>query len=84
MLQCKIMSGDDACKAGEKLLGGGGGWDWHASRASSRERLQEIQNYSARIVIKPKPFDHIPPVLRDLHWLPIKSCIDYKVLCIIY
>ena len=24
------------------------------------------------------------PGLRDLHWLPVKRCIDYKVLCIIY
>ena len=48
------------------------------------ERLQKIQNYAARIVTKSKPFDHITPVLRDLHWLPVKRRIDYKVLCIIY
>jgi len=35
-------------------------------------RLQSIQNAAARLVTGAKKFDHITPVLRELHWLPIR------------
>ena len=48
------------------------------------ERLQKIQNIAARIVSGTKKRDHITPVLRELHWLPVKQRITYKVLCMTY
>ena len=46
--------------------------------------LQRIQNTAARIVTKSRKFDHITPTLMDLHWLPIKSRIDFKILLLCY
>ena len=43
--------------------------------------LQRVQNAAARLVAGIGTRDHITPVLRSLHWLPIKLRIQYK-LCV--
>ena len=43
------------------------------------DRIQRVQNAAARVVSLTKKFDHITPVLRDLHWLPIKERIKFKI-----
>ena len=48
------------------------------------ERLQKVQNKAARIVSRTRLSDHITPILNDLHWLPVKKRIDYKVLSLAY
>ena len=42
-------------------------------------RLQRVQNTLARFVTRTTKFDHITPVLRHLHWLPIQCRMEYKV-----
>ena len=42
-------------------------------------KLQRIQNNAARLVLKQPKRHHLSPLLIDLHWLPIKARIDYKV-----
>ena len=46
------------------------------------KRLQRLQNHAARIVSRIGKYDHIQPVLKHLHWLPIKARIDFKTLLI--
>ena len=48
------------------------------------DRLQKIQNKAARIVTLSKPRDHITPVLKSLHWLPINKRIEFKIACVIF
>jgi hypothetical protein len=48
------------------------------------QKLQKIQNHAARIVKKSKKHDHITPLLFDLHWLPVKFRIDYKILLLVF
>ncbi len=36
-------------------------------------QLQLIQNTAARILTRTRKYEHITPVLRSLHWLPVKS-----------
>ena len=48
------------------------------------KRLQKIQNTAARIVSGTRKRDHITPVLKELHWLPVEQRIIYKVLCLTY
>ena len=38
------------------------------------------QNAAARMLTRTRKFDHISPVLRNLHWLPIRQRIKYKLL----
>ena len=43
--------------------------------------LQSVQNTAARIVTLTKKFDHITPVLIQLHWLPVQVLLlVYKAL----
>ena len=37
------------------------------------QRLQSVQNAAARLVTGAPRRDHITPVLRQLHWLPVKQ-----------
>ena len=41
-------------------------------------KIQRIQNTLARVVTNTSKFKHITPILKKLHWLPIKQRIDYK------
>lgn len=47
-------------------------------------KLQRVQNAAARLVCKAKKSDHISPLLKSLHWLPITSRIHYKIGTICY
>ena len=47
-------------------------------------RLQKVQNNAARVVSGSKKYDHITPVLKDFHWLPIRKRIDFKILLLTF
>ena len=38
-----------------------------------RDKLQRIQNTAARFVMGLKRSDHVTPVLKNLHWLPVEK-----------
>ena len=40
---------------------------------------QLAQNASARILTKTRNFEHITPVLKELHWLPIRERTQFKL-----
>ncbi|XP_046572562.1 uncharacterized protein LOC124280626 [Haliotis rubra] len=46
------------------------------------DRLQRVQNTAARITSQSHRYDHISPVLQELHWLPVKHRINLKILCL--
>ena len=48
------------------------------------KKLQSIQNSAARLVTKRGKFDEISPTLYELHWLPIRSRITFKILLIVF
>ena len=48
------------------------------------QRLQRIQNAAARLILGLKKFDHITPGLCQLHWLPIKYRIKFKLLVLTF
>ena len=47
-------------------------------------KIQQIQNHAARVVMKAPKRDHITPILKTLHWLPIKCRIEYKLATMAY
>jgi hypothetical protein len=47
-------------------------------------QLQLIQNAAARLLTATRKFDHIQPVLRDLHCLPIRQLITFKAALLVY
>lgn len=48
------------------------------------DKLQRIQNCAARLITKTRKHDHITPVLKQLHWLPIKYRIEFKILLLVF
>ena len=42
-------------------------------------RLQSVQNAAARLVTGARWCDHITPVLRQLHWLPVRQRVVFKI-----
>ena len=47
-------------------------------------KLQRIQNMAARLITDTMKFDHIKPVLYNLHWLPVNHRIQFKILMITF
>ena len=43
------------------------------------QKLQRVQNSPARAITQTSKYQHITPVLKDLHWLPITQRIGYKI-----
>ena len=47
-------------------------------------KLQRVQNAAARLISNTSRFDHITPTLINLHWLGVKSRIDFELLLIVF
>ena len=47
-------------------------------------KLQKIQNFAARVISGTSRNSHITPVLRALHWLPVKQRIQYKIIVLAF
>jgi hypothetical protein len=43
------------------------------------KKVQRVQNAAARLLTSTRKYDHITPVLRELHWLPVKYRIQFKI-----
>jgi len=46
--------------------------------------MQRVQNTLARIIARQGKFDHIKPVLKELHWLPIENRVTFKLATLTY
>ena len=51
---------------------------------SQYAKLQKLQNIAARILSRTRKFDHITPVLIQLHWLPIPLRIHFKIILLTF
>ena len=51
---------------------------WSSETFSSR--LQLAQNCAARLILCGHKHDHVTPLLRELHWLPVEQRIIFKIL----
>ena len=47
-------------------------------------RLQRIQNAAARLILRKHKRDHVTPMFRELHWLPVRARVQYKVAVLAY
>ena len=48
------------------------------------QSIQSIINTSARLITRVRKYDHITPVLKELHWLKIDERIQYKITLQMY
>ena len=48
------------------------------------QKLQRVQNMAAKMVSRKKKFDHVTPIFKFLHWLPVEYHIQFKVLLLTF
>ncbi len=53
---------------------------YYGVQDKSLDRLQLIQNAAARLLTGTRKNEHITPVLRELHWLPVSYRINFNIL----
>ena len=44
-------------------------------------RVQSLQNAAARLRARRR--DHITPVMRQVHWLPVRRRVEFKLACFV-
>ncbi len=54
------------------------------SPATLLDKLQKIQNAAAKLVLRGRIEKHATPLLKELHWLPIKQRHIFKTLLLVY
>ena len=47
-------------------------------------KLWQVQNACARLIFREQKFCHVTPLIYELHWLPIKYRIEFKILLITF
>ena len=47
-------------------------------------KLESIQNTLARIVTNNRKYAHVTPILKQLHWLPVKYRCMFKTATLVY
>lgn len=47
-------------------------------------QLQLVQNSAGRLLMRTRKRAHITPILKSLHWLPVRFRIDFKILLLLY
>ena len=52
--------------------------------AATLAPLQRVLHTAARFANDLKPFDHVTSALKDLHWLPIKQRVKYKLCSLVH
>ena len=73
LVHALVLSRLDTCNS---LLGG--------LPSNLLQRLQQVQNMCARIIMLSNKRDHVTPLMKELHWLPIKCRINYKLLMLTF
>jgi hypothetical protein len=53
-------------------------------KKSNLQKLQRVQNSLVRVVSKTPKYEHISPVRKALHWLPVEQRIKYKICLLVY
>jgi len=47
-------------------------------------RLQSVRNATAHLVSDARRYDQITTVLQELHWLPVRRRVDFKMATLVY
>ena len=48
------------------------------------KKFQSVQNAAARLITCSRKYDHITPMLKELHWLPVSECIKSKIMLLTF
>ena len=48
------------------------------------KKLQHVQNAAARLLTRTGKCEHITPILKELHWIPVNQRIEFKILVLTF
>ena len=51
---------------------------------SSVLKLQRIQNSAAKLIFRRRKYEHVSPLMFELHWLPMSARIDFRILVFVF
>jgi len=54
------------------------------ANSSQSTRLQRVQDAAARLLCGASARTHAPPLLKQLHWLPVSSRIQFKLCTLMF
>ena len=57
---------------------------YYGVNSSLLNKLQVVQNSAARLVFNKRKYDHSSSLLYELHWLPVKDRIAYKINLLVH
>ena len=57
---------------------------WSSTTKKNINKLQNVQNFAARIITRSRKFDHITPVLKELKWLSVESMLIYRDCILVF
>jgi len=52
--------------------------------ANQHRRLQSVMNAAAKLIHRRRHYNHVTPLLRDLHWLKAPERVDFKLAITVY
>ena len=53
-------------------------------KRKKERKNKKKKNVAAQVLTRTKKVDHITPVLRSLHWLPVSQRTDFQILLLVY
>lgn len=74
------MAIDLKCDVGDYILG----YTLAGISARLLDRMQSVLNAAARLVYGLRKFDHVTPLLRELHWLRVPERITFRLVVLVY
>ena len=57
---------------------------WSNTTQANLDKLQAVQNFACRILCGAKKFEHITPLLKGLHWLPIRQQLYFRFAVLVF
>ena len=47
-------------------------------------KLHRLQNVAAKIIVGGSKYEHVTPILQELHWLLVESRIHFKIMVLVH
>ena len=59
-------------------------WKDKIKLRSNHHNIHKLYDYAARLITGTSKFQHITPILHELHWLPVSERIKFKIMLFVW